>query len=285
MGRSPSATTTVVGVIGHPIHHSLSPAIVGAAFEALDVDWTFVAFDVEPGGAPGALSAMRCLGLGGLSVTMPHKDDVAAAVDRLTPRAARLGTANCVFREGGELVGDSTDGEGLVSSLGEDGVELGGRVVAVLGAGGAARSIVAAAADAGAAQVRVLARRPERASAAAALAGSTGIGMDLADPTALEGADVVVNATPLGMGATETVGGPTPVEPAWVPPGAVAVDIVYHPRRTPWMEALAGRGVRVVDGLGMLVGQARLAVELWTGHRPPSAPMLAAAEEALDRRA
>lgn len=284
MGRSPSAATIVAGVIGSPIRHSLSPAIVGAAFEALDLDWTFVAFDVAPGGAAGALDAMRSLGLGGLSVTMPHKDDVAAAVDRLTSRAARLGTANCVFRDGDELIGDSTDGEGLVASLASDGISLEREVVAVIGAGGAARSIAAAAADAGATEVRVLARRPDQAAVAAALAGGIGSSRVLADPDALDGVGVVVNATPVGMGAPAGAGGPVPVDPDRVPAAAVAVDIVYHPRRTAWMEALAARGVRVVDGLGMLVGQAQLAVELWTGQRPPIAPMRAAAEEALDRR-
>lgn len=284
MGRSPSATTTVAGVIGHPIRHSLSPAIMGAAFEALDLDWTFVAFDVAPGGARGALAAMRSLGLGGLSVTMPHKDDVAAAVDELTPRAALLGTTNCVFRSGDLLVGDSTDGEGLVASLQADGIRLDGKVVSVLGAGGAARSIVAAAAGAGASEVRVVARRPERACAASELAGAVGVSGDLGDPDVLGGVDVVVNATPVGMGAVPGPAGPMPVDPDRVPATAVAVDIVYHPRRTPWMDSLDRRGVRVLDGLGMLVGQAQISVQRWTGQLPPRAPMLSAAEEALARR-
>jgi len=94
----------------------------------------------------------------------------------------------------------------------------------------------------------------------------------------------VVNATPVGMGLPAEAAGPMPIEPDRVPVAAVAVDIVYHPRRTSWMESLDRRGVRVVDGLGMLVGQAQLAVELWSGRRPPRGPMLAAAEEALDRR-
>lgn len=284
MDRSPSATTTVAGVIGHPIRHSLSPVIMRAAFDALDLDWTFVAFDVAPGEARQALAAMRSLGIGGLSVTMPHKDDVATAVDSLTPRAALLGTANCVFRRGDSLVGDSTDGDGLVTSLVADGIRLGGKVVAVLGAGGAARSIVAATAGAGASEVRVVARRPDRAQVASELAGAVGVAGDLGDPDVLGGVDVVINATPVGMGAAPGAAGPMPIDADRVPADAVAVDIVYHPRRTPWMDSLDLRGVRVLDGLGMLVGQAQLAVQRWTGQLPPRAPMLIAAEAALVRR-
>lgn len=126
-----------------------------------------MAFDVAPGRAGEAISAVRSLGLGGLSVTMPHKNDVAGLVDVLTPRAETLATVNCVSRNAdGSLLGDSTDGAGLVASLAGDGVAVAGRSVVVIGAGGAARSIVAAVATAGA-DVAVVARRPEAAVVAA----------------------------------------------------------------------------------------------------------------------
>src|SRR4029079_11636165 len=109
----------VAAVIGHPVQQSLSPALHNAAFAASGLDWRYVAFDVAPGAAGAALDAMRTLGIAGLSVTMPHKEDVAAAVDVLAPAAAALRSVNTVARdEAGRLVGHSTDGDGFVESLG-----------------------------------------------------------------------------------------------------------------------------------------------------------------------
>ena len=116
----PGGATRVAAVIGDPIGHSVSPAIHNAGFEAAGLDWVFVAFAVPAGGAGGALAAVRALGLGGLSVTTPHKDAVAALVDRLSPTAAALGAVNTVVPAGGDLVGDSTDGAGFVAWLRRD---------------------------------------------------------------------------------------------------------------------------------------------------------------------
>ncbi len=167
-GRRPrviTGRTRLAAVIGHPVEHSLSPALHNAGFASLGVDWAYVAFDVAPGGAVAALAGMRALGIGGLSVTMPHKEDVAAAVDVLDPAAAALRSVNTVVAlRDGRLAGHSTDGDGFVASLGAEGVAIAGRAVCVLGAGGAARSIVEALARNGAAQVVVVNRSAERAA-------------------------------------------------------------------------------------------------------------------------
>lgn len=172
MGSVPpvSAFTRVVGVIGDPVHHSLSPAIHNAAFVSLGLDWVYVAFPVPRGRGGAAVAAARDLGLAGLNVTMPHKADAAAACDDLTPDAAALGAVNTVVvRPDGRMLGDSTDGPGFLDALAEERIEVEGRRCLVLGAGGASRAVVLALGRVGA-EVIVAARRPEAAADAARLA-------------------------------------------------------------------------------------------------------------------
>jgi shikimate dehydrogenase len=262
------ADRRVAAVIGSPVAHSLSPAIHNAAFAATGLDWTFVALEVGEGDVPAAIAGVRALGIAGLSVTMPHKAAVAATVDRLTPDAAALRAVNCVYRDGEALVGDNTDGGGFLWSLERAGVSVAGGRVCVLGAGGAARAIVRAVAGAGAAEVVVINRSADRGQAASALAGRTGRSGVMADVAT---ADIVVNATPVGMGGD-------PGSPAAVTAGQVAVDLVYHPAITPFLAGAAAAGATTVGGIGMLVGQAGLAFERWTGERAPYAVMEAAVQ-------
>jgi len=267
----------VAAVIGHPIAHSLSPVLHNAAFAAAELDWEYVAFDVEPGAAPAALDAMRVLGLAGLSVTMPHKEDVAAAVDALAPAAAALRSANTVVRgNGGCLIGHSTDGEGFVASLAAAGVAVAGARVLVVGAGAAARSVIDAMGRAGAAQVVVVNRMAAKAAEAAGLSVVARIGA----PDEIGAADIVVNATSVGMGTSDV-----PFDVALLRPGQVVADLVYHPLETRLLAAARAAGCVAVDGLGMLVHQAVLQQELWTGVRPDPAVMRAAADAELARRA
>ena len=280
-----SGRTTLAAVIGDPVGHSLSPTLLNAAFAASGLDWTYLAFEVPDGGAPGALGAMRTLGLGGLSVTMPHKAAVAAAVDRCTPEAEALGAVNCVVADDGRLVGHNTDGGGFLDGLAHDaGMDASGARTVVLGAGGAARAVVRALGGAGAAKVAVVNRTRGRAEEAASLAGSAGCVVaddGLAD--ALAAADLVVNATPVGMAGTAS-GDDLPVDPVLVPDGAVVVDLIYHPAETAWMTALRRRGIEAHGGLSMLVFQAARAFVLWTGVEAPVAAMDAAARAALATR-
>jgi shikimate dehydrogenase len=273
-----SGATRVAAVIGHPVAHSLSPALHRAGFASLGVDWVYVAFDVAPGDAADAVEAMRTLGLGGLSVTMPHKHDVAAAVDRLEPAAAALWSANTVsVGDDGALVGASTDGDGFVAALADADVDLVGRQVGVLGAGGAARSIVDALARGGAAEIVVVNRTVERAHDLLALAvGVARVGTH----HEVAGCDIVVNTTPVGMGAS----GALPIDTALLREGQVVADIVYHPRHTPLLAAAEGRGCRTVDGLGMLVHQAALQELRWIGELPDVLAMRAEAERQLAER-
>lgn len=279
IGVPPGADVTA-GVIGYPVRHSLSPAICQAAFDSLGLDWTYAAFEVAPGDAGLALDHMRAQGMAGLSVTMPHKADVAAAVDELSPAAAALGVVNCVARDGRRLIGHNTDGAGFCDALLADGVELGGIRCAVLGAGGAARAVVAELARRGVAEVAVVARRPERAASAAALAGPVGT---TAEPADLGQYQLVVNATPVGMAETQGAGN-LPVDPDLLHLGQHVADLVYNPLQTPLLAECARRGVACSTGVGMLVHQAAHAVRIWTGAEPPVDAMTSAATAALKGR-
>ncbi|MGI9623947.1 MAG: shikimate dehydrogenase, partial [Acidimicrobiales bacterium] len=263
---TPAATTRTAAVIGNPVRHSLSPIIHNAAFQVLDLDWTYVAFDIAPGCAADALEAMKTLRLGGLSVTMPHKADVANALDQLTPQAALLGAVNCVAWDQGELVGHNTDGAGFVDNLvTETGITLGGKTCAVVGAGGAARAIVLALAEAGAAKVVVINRTKSKAVAAAELARDAGYA---GSPEDAASADIIVNATPIGMAGTASAGSvPIPVE--LLHDDQIVAELVYHPAQTPLLVAAAEAGATPVGGIGMLVHQAAHQFSLWTGVPAP----------------
>jgi shikimate dehydrogenase len=279
-----SGHTRVAAVIGDPVRHSLSPAIHNAAFRALGLDWVYVALHVAEGEAKSAIRAMRTLGIDGLNVTMPHKSDVAKAVDRLTPVARALGAVNTVFHANGELVGDSTDGEGFVGALRDDeGLDPAGKRFLVIGAGGAARAVVRAVADAGAAEVVVVARRAERGERCAKLAGGRGRTGTIDE---VAGVDVVVNATPVGMGEIVPLdpSESMPLDPERLAPGQLVADLVYDPAVTPLVAAARARGVAAVNGLGMLIHQAGLAFHLWTGEDAPLAAMSAGALTALGHR-
>ena len=260
-----SGATRLAGVIGSPIGHSLSPALHNAGYEALGLDWAYLAFEVAEGGAAAALAAVPALGLGGLNVTMPLKADAAAAVDRLTAAAA-LGAVNTVVPEKGGLLGDSTDGPGFLACLADEGFDPAGRRCLVVGAGGAARAVVLALGGAGA-TVLVAARRPQEAARAAELADGT-----VVEPEAADDAALVVNATPVGMAGRPGL----PVDPGRLGPGQLVIDLVYDPRETELLTAARARGAATADGVGMLVHQAALAFRAFTGEEAPLAAMRAA---------
>jgi shikimate dehydrogenase len=267
-GRTITGATRVVAVIGDPVGHSRSPAMHNAAFAALGLDWVYVALPVARGDGAAAVRAVTTLGLAGLNITMPHKADAAAACDDLAPEASALGAVNTVVNAGGTLLGDSTDGDGFLRALHDEGITPAGQRVLVVGAGGAARAITHALGRVGA-RVTVAARRPEAARSAAALApdaDATGL-----DGIAVESFDVVVNATPLGMD-----GEAPPFDTAELHAGQFVYDTVY-PIETPLLGEARARGLRAAGGLGMLVHQGALSFSLWTGVAPPLDVMRAAA--------
>ncbi|MHB8263332.1 MAG: shikimate dehydrogenase family protein [Acidimicrobiales bacterium] len=296
----PTAHSRVVGVIGDPITHSLSPLLYNAAFDALGMDWVPVAFTVGEDECEAALAGLRALKIAGLSVTMPLKTRAASLMDRLTPTAEVLGAVNCVTLSGGSFVGDSTDGSGFIDSLHHlADVDLQAMRCVVVGAGGAARAVVHALGMDGAGDIAIVGRSPVKVNAAVAVAGRAGRAGNSED---ISRADLIVQATPVGMASRDEAGGDTgrdevgedrargdqtgrdeaggnvgmPFDPNLLREGQLLVDLIYHPAVTPIISAASLRGVRAVNGLGMLVHQAAFQIARWCEVDPPVEAMWAA---------
>lgn len=270
--------TRLAAVIGSPVRHSLSPALHNAAFRAAGVDAVYLAVPVEAGRAPHAVAAMREFDWLGMSVTMPHKAAVIEACDRVTKIARDLGSVNCVFRDGNQVVGDCTDGDGWINGLADElDVGVSGAHVAIVGAGGAARAIVAALGAAGADRVSVINRTTERAELAVSAAPTIA---QVGDQSTLAEADIVVNATPIGMANTASAH-QVPFDVSILGEHAVVSDLVYHPRQTALIAAAAERGLRSQNGVAMLVHQAVAQFEHWTGVAAPVEVMRNAATAAI----
>lgn len=267
-----TGATRVVGIIGDPVAHSRSPAMHNAAFAALGLDWVYVPFPVAGEDVAAAVAAVRALGLAGLNVTVPHKEAVLPHLDALTPLARRVGAVNTIVNRGGRLVGDNTDVHGFAAALRQQRVRLRGCHALVIGAGGAARAVVAALADGGAARLTIANRTAARARALAqrlrgprravvALAA-------LADAELLADAAVVVNTTSLGLHDTAF----PPLAAAATPRRCVFIDLVYG-RDTPFLQRARAAGRRACDGAAMLLHQGARAFTLWTGRRAPLSVM------------
>jgi shikimate dehydrogenase len=263
-----SGATAVYGVAGDPVAHSLTPALHAAAFEALGLDAASVAFRAGVDDAAAVVDAVRRLGVRGLSITMPLKEAVVAHCDARSDVVALLGAANCLTATpGGGVRADSTDGDGLLAAVAcEHGGPFGVRRAVVLGAGGAARAAVEALARAGTQDVAVVARRHDAAVRAASVApdvARAGSAEDAAD------ADLIVQATPVGMAGTDAADAEALVDPSRLRASQVAVDLVYHPRVTPWLAGAAAAGAATVEGVEVLVHQAALALRGWLGTEVP----------------
>lgn len=257
----PTAITRIAAVIGDPVRHSLSPRLHNAGFAALGLDWFYVACPVAKGQAAQAIEAMRTLSIEGLSVTMPHKKSVAVAVDDLSPTAAKLGAVNCVRRDGDRLVGENTDGIGFVDSLRSQlHMDPDGLTIVIVGAGGAARSIALAMAEHGA-QVGIFNRT---ASSAEEVVEIVGAASSVVQEEAIRDADIIVNATPLGMSNDSL-----PFDPSLLSKGQSLIDLIYEPEKTALLVEAESLGVKTLNGVGMLLHQAGAQFQLWTGCEPP----------------
>ena len=279
--------TSVAGVIGHPVEHSLSPVIHNTGFASLGLDWVYIALDLAPNRAQEGLEGMRALGIRGLSVTMPHKTEMARLVDIISPDAQRLKSVNTLaLNPDGRIAGYSTDGDGLISSLRSAGITVDGRSVVMLGAGGAARSVADALVRHGCAHLDIVNRTLDAAQAACDLAPqhSSAIAASDSDSVAdvMARGDLIINATSVGMGQPSDDPSACPVDPSLLRSHQVVVDLVYHPRKTAFLSLAARAGCTTVDGLGMLIHQAALQQQIWTGEFPDVEAMTGAAHEALE---
>ncbi|HUA00535.1 MAG TPA: shikimate dehydrogenase [Candidatus Aquilonibacter sp.] len=266
------ARTSVYGVIGSPIGHSLSPAMQNAGFAARRINAVYVPFLVQD--LHDFLASIEPLGVRGFSVTLPHKEKILRHLDDCDPLAARIGAVNTVVvRDGGNLYGYNTDYVGVLQAF-EKRIPLRGSRVLIVGAGGAARAVAFALEQAGAA-VCVTARRPPQAKALAKAVGGEAI---LRNRIRHEFFDAVVNATPVGM---HPAAGNSPFDARELNCRLV-FDTIYRPRRTRLLQLAASRGIETVSGVEMFVAQGTAQWEIWTGERAPIEPMRRAVIKALD---
>ena len=266
-------STRLAGVIGWPVEHSLSPVIHNSAFIALGMDWVYVPLPVAPGRLPAAIAGLPALGLAGANVTMPHKTECAQLIDDLSEEARLLWAVNTIVVDADGVSGHNTDAHGFERFLREDaGFDPGGRSALLFGAGGAARACALALARAGLARLVVAVREPSRANdLRACLDGfGTALSVTAVDDAAGAEADLIVNATPLGLDGESL---PLPK----LGPNVVAVDLLYAPSTTPLQVAVREAGGSAFGGLGLLLQQAAISFELWTGQAAPLAVMSAAA--------
>ena len=258
----------LAGVIGWPVSHSRSPALHGFWLREHQIDGAYVPFAVRPENLAAALRGLAALGFRGANVTLPHKEQALALVDTASDTARRIGAVNTItIAADGSLDGDNTDAFGFIENLreGARGFDAKAGPAVVIGAGGAARAILVALADAGAPEIRLTNRTEARAEALAkSLGGKIRVVGWKDRASALEGAALLVNSTTQGMTGHD----PLDLDLARLPKSALVNDIVYVPVETPLLAAARKRGNPVVDGVGMLLHQARPGFERWFGTKP-----------------
>jgi len=282
------AATKICVLIGNPVEHSLSPTLHNAAFDAVGLNYAYVAFRVEEIGP--AVAGLRALNVRGASVTIPHKVSVLAHLDRLDEVAEKIGAVNTIVNDGGALVGCNTDGHGALEAMRGAGFDPAGRRILILGSGGAARGIaftLAARALPAAIEVlgietrevgRLVQDLTDRTSCPARGGALTGTALALA----LEGADALIHCTPVGMA-------PRPGE-SLVPTDLLrrelfVFDVVYSPPRTRLLQEAASRGLTTLSGIEMFIGQAAAQFELWTGVPAPHDVMRSVVESHIEEEA
>jgi shikimate dehydrogenase len=264
-------SSLLVGILGWPVEHSLSPPMQNAAFAKLGIDFVYAPFPTPPERLAEALAGLVALGVRGANITIPHKETIIPLLDALSSEALEIGAVNVIKIEGGRLLGFNTDAEGFVRAVEETGQTFEGARTALLGAGGAARAMAFGAARAGAGSLTILNRTVAKAEVLAAALKQAYpsvevrvLGFDDAGAKAsVTEAEIVANATSVGMSGQEE----TPVPAAWLSPSTFVYDTIYN-RTTLLLESAQANCCRTLGGATMLVHQGALACEIWTGRKP-----------------
>lgn len=274
--------TILYGVFGDPIRHSRSPIMLNRAFQEAGINAVYAAFHVRPDELGDAIRGIRALGYRGINVTIPHKVEVMQYLDEIDEGARIVGAVNTIVNESGKLIGYNTDGIGYVRSLKEEtGIELKGKSVLLLGAGGAARGVAYALAKEGAGRIYIANRTKERALELADTISSyteaIGLGMDELGHVVDE-VEFVLNTTSAGM-HPHVDELPLPLE--LLRSHHLVSDLIYNPRITRFLREAEARGARIHGGLGMFIYQGAFAFEYWTGTPAPVAAMRQVVEQSL----
>lgn len=271
----------LVGVFGHPVAENPTQAMIEPAFAALGLDWRYLTVEVLPEALGEAVRGALAMNWRGFNCTIPHKVAVIPLLDALSPAAEAIGAVNCVVNRSGRLEGENTDGKGFLQSVASVRPVLGTRAL-ILGAGGAARAIAVELALAGASEITIVNRSPERGEALArqvrertgVLARFQAWEGEVSPP---EGTDLLVNATSIGLFPDAEARVPVLLDR--LGPGALVCDVIPNPPRTRLVRDAEARGFPVLDGLGMLVHQGVIGLRLWTGREPDPAVMRLALED------
>jgi shikimate dehydrogenase len=284
------AMRKIIGIIGYPLEHSLSPVMHNAAFRKLNLNYEYVAFEVAPPDLKEALSGLRALKICGINVTIPHKETIIPLLDDLTKVARDIGAVNTVICLNQKLTGYNTDGPGLIESLKEDAkFDPVGKKVVILGAGGAGRAAATMLGERGAKSIAISDIAENKAAnlveylLSYSKAPCQEVKMGSAElQEKITAADLLLNATPVGMyPKSEETALPENIQ---LPSHLLVYDLVYNPRETKLLKAARAAGAQTCSGLGMLVRQGALAFTLFTGEEAPLETMRQAVEEALDSR-
>jgi shikimate dehydrogenase len=269
----PGQPRQVVGLIGYPLKHSISPQFQQAAFDFLRLPVRYEAWETPPERVAEVVERVRQSDCLGMNVTVPHKQAVIPLLDHIDERAAAIGAVNTIKNEHGKLTGYNTDVEGFLRPLREHGFVIDGARAVVIGAGGAARAVAFGLSWNSVADLRIAARRPERAAALAqAIVSAHSLSLGEVRPPY----DLLVNTTPAGMRHSPAESH-SPIARDQLDPDALVYDLVYNPPMTPLLAMARDR----LGGLAMLVYQGAAAFEIWTGQQPPIPLMMARAKEAL----
>lgn len=277
MGDAPNITgyTKIIGLVGTPIRHSLSPALHTASFAHMGIDYVYLSFDVQPEQLEAAVIGMRELGFAGYNVTMPHKTVVHQYLDELSDAAELMGAVNCVDLKDGKAIGHNTDGAGFMRNVKEHGVNIIGKKITVVGVGGAGSAVFTQAALDGVAEIDVFnvkdaffAAAKERVAHVSDQTGCKVTLHDLEDKTALRtsiaDSTLFLNATRLGMTPLDDQ---CVISEDFLRKELIVADTVYNPRVTKLLRMAENYGLQTIDGLGMMMWQAAIGEEIWTGKQ------------------
>lgn len=275
----------LVGVFGDPVDGNPTGAMEEAGFAALGLNWRYLTCRVAVDDLADAIRGLRALGMRGVNLTMPHKVEVIRHLDELTPAARIIGAVNTVIHENGRLIGENTDGKGFVRSLTDEGLSLAGRVVTLLGAGGAAKAIGVECALNGARKIHIINRNAARGEALAqTIRENTPAEADylpwVGTANLPEDGDMLINATCAGF--HPDVNSCPDVAYEQIPAGMPVCDVVFNPAMPLFLKKAQARGARIITGLGMLVNQGALNFELWTGHEAPREIMMQALQREFE---
>lgn len=256
------ATTKVVALLGYPVKHSFSPTMHNAAFEKLGLNYRYVAFEVKPELLKEAVDGVRALGLAGVNVTVPHKENVVKHLDEIDPEASFIGAVNTIVNNEGRLKGYNTDGRGFMRSLEEKNIDVEGKKILIVGSGGAARAIGYYLSEK-ASELYVFDVIKDKAMALTEDLKKRGNVTHLNSLESLASMDIIINATPLGLKEED----PLPFDLSTITPKHIVGDLIY--KETRLLREAASLGCGTFNGLGMLIWQGALAFEIWTGKTSP----------------